>query len=615
MSNSNSLPHRYWSHVFGAAADRGFSVPTSAIEGQNAVHFNWHQAGVATAAVMSALRELGIKAGDKVAILDWNCPEWVWADLAIQSLGGVSVSIYPNDSESQVNYILDNSEAKLTISTSPDQLKKVAGGRKTLLLDLTGKSVNYRTGQTFLDSVGRDDVAAPFKGLWAELEGVKARMGEGSLSGIEPSQLATLIYTSGSSGTPKGCMITHDNIAAAVTSLALAGITQDPKKDRYVSYLPLAHVYERVNGMAMCLWDRVPVAFSTIDEMAKNVKTFSPTKLCGVPAVWQKIRDGVYNPKDGAPKFLNKIGLWAPLLNFAVNCEKDSRLGRILDKAIFSKIRAKMGGSLELLVSGGAPITPELLKFFNKLGLELLEGYGATETTGGVTTNLPSWVDARGNKVGSVGRAVPGIQVHINPLEGEDPNVGEIWIRGRQVISGYWKLPDATAAAFTSDGWYRTSDLGRIDVDGFIYITGRMDGMYKTLGGKYVAREKVEKAFQSFPIVHYTVPVAHGRKFCTALIFVNHAQAKLLLNKEVPAGVDAGAWYAEQPEVVKAIADAVAGANAGLQQWEQVKKFKIMPIEATIEGGIITATMKIRSKELIKRFAAVIDELYANSSK
>ena len=614
---SNTLVHRFWSHVNGFPLAPAMSImKTTKDDGDKTAKFNWHQSGVAVAAIMSALRKRGIKKGDRVAVIGWNRPEWVWADMAIASLGGVTVAIYPNDSAKQVNYILGNSGAKLTISTDKEQLAKVEGG-ETLQLDLIGYDVDFRVGQTFFDKYGRVTLTDEFAGVDEELDWVAAQMGaDGQFKGIEPSDLATLIYTSGSSGTPKGCKITHDNIVAAVTSLIAFGVTQDPDKDRTVSYLPLAHVLERVDGMGLCIWNRTPVAFSTIDEMAKNVRAFKPTMLCGVPAVWQKIADSIYNPKAGIGKILNKIWLWKPLLKIAIASERGSTMGNLFDKIIFNKVIEAMGGQLHMLVSGGAPISVELLTLYHRLGLELLEGYGATETTGGITTNLPSWVKMTGpkNKAGSVGRAVPGVEVKIVPMDGEDPNVGEIWLRGRQIISGYWELPEATSNSFTADGWYKTSDLGRKDDDGFIYILGRIDGMYKTLGGKFVSREKVEKAFQTLPLVQYTVPVAHARKFCSALIFINVAIAKTLVTRAVPAGVDAAAFYAEQDEVKKAVAEAVNEANSKLQHWEQVKKWTIMPIEATIENGIITATLKIRSKELIKRFADVIDGMY-NSPK
>lgn len=607
-----TLFQRFWTHVFERPEAPAVMLKDPSGEIRN---LSMKQAGCAVATIMVELSRRGIKEGDRVAILGWNSPEWVFADMAIQTMGAVAVAIYPNDSAEKVNYIIKNSGAVLTLSNDHEQLKKIDGGATLHFERIPPSVAGLRKNRSFMHRLQEGSleesqvVARQISAVREHLSKIK--------DGDYDKKLATLIYTSGSTGTPKGCKISHGNISGALKSLIEFGITQDPEKDRYLSYLPLAHVYERVNGMGMCIWNGVPVAFSPIDEMAANVRVFRPTMLAGVPAVWQKIRDGIYNPKEGLPKILNKIWLWAPLLNWAFSKDKTSAAFRFADKHIFSKIRAKFGGELKLLVSGGAPITPELLHFFNQLGFELLEGYGATETTGGITTNQPSWVPGNGpkNKVGSVGRVVPGAEIRLVPQEGdENSGTGEIYLRGPQVFQGYWELPEATAGALSTDGWYRTGDLGKIDSDGFIYIVGRADGMYKTLGGKYVPREKVEKAFQASPIVHYTVPVAHGRKYCTALIFVNHAVARSLLTSGVPAGSDAGAFLASAPEVQKAVAEAVAGANAKLEQWEQVKRFKIMPMEATIEAGIITPTLKIRSKELIKRFAAEIDEIYNSAN-
>lgn len=602
-----TLVHRFWTHVFRRAAAPAVLLKDESVKGGLA-SVNWMQAGAATAAFVLELRRLGVDKGDRVAILGWNCPAWVWADMAIQSIGAVTVAIYPNNSAEQVGYIIENSGAKLCFSDDTEQLAKVSSV-PGLLYDQVPVALGIEPGKSFLDRVRDGSLtqsAAVAKQLFA--------IGKGALAQLKKDDLATLVYTSGSSGTPKGCMITHGNIASSLAALIEFGIGQDPEQDRYLSYLPLAHIYERVNGMGMCIWNGVPVAFSPIDQMAKNVGVFKPTMLAGVPAVWQKIRDGVYEPKDGLPRLLSRVGLWKPVLNWAFGLDSASSAGRFVDRVIFAKIRAKFGGKLKLLVSGGAPITPELLKFFNKLGLELLEGYGATETTGGITTNQPSWVAGDGvkNKPGSVGRVVPGAEVRLVPLEGEEDNgVGEIQLRGPQVFAGYWRMPEQTAEALSADGWYRTGDLGRADADGFVYITGRKDGMYKTLGGKYVPREKVEKALQVHPIVQYSVPVAHGRKYTTALIFVSAAEAGKLAGP-VPAGETAASFYAGSPVVNAAVGEAVKAANGKLENWEQVKKFKIMPIEATVENGIITPTLKIRSKELIKRFAAEIDEIYAS---
>lgn len=624
---SRTLVHRFWSNALANPQDIGPVVRKlpAVIEVGEATHvyYNNHQSMIAVAALMSALRKRGIVKGDRVAIIGENRPEWVWADLAIQSLGAIAVSIYSNDSEKQVNYVLKDSGAKLLISTDADQLAKGHDVEK-MQVDLIGMGTGFRVGSTFFDRVGRGSVEAEFAGYEAELDIIRKTINdEGFLGIVDPvNELATLVYTSGSSGTPKGCMITHDNIVASITSVIEFGVTQDKSKDRTVSYLPLGHIFGRINGTYMGIWDSIPTVFSPgqasakdlAEHMGANCKAFSPTMLCGVPALWQKIADAIYSPKEGAGKVLAWLGIWKHVVNAAVASDPNSIAGRFFDKLIFNKVSAKLGGKLGLLVSGGAAISVDLLKLYHRMGLELLEGYGATETTSGIITNLPTWAAGNGpkNRPGSAGRLVPGMEWKLMPVEGEDPTVGELWLRGRQIIKGYWNLPDKTAESFTADGWYKTNDLARRDEDGFFFILGRADGMMKNEGGKYVSREKIEKAFQTFPVVHYTVPVAHKRKFTTALIWVNHDVAKTLAG-EAPAGQDAGKFYAEHPAVLAAVNEAVKGANAGLEHWEQVSRYKVMPMAATIDGGIITPTQKIRSKELTKRFADVIDAVYAGT--
>ena len=626
-ASSRTLVHRFWSNALGNPLDMSFAVrkPSTVIEvgADPYLRFSQHQNMVAVAAIMSALRKRGIVKGDRVAVIGENRPEWAWTDLAIQSLGAITVSIYSNDSKKQVNYVLKDSGAKLLVSTDSDQLEKGDDVEK-MQIDLIGASTDFRVGSTFFDRVGRGTLEAEFAGYEAELDMIRKTINDEDFLGIvDPvNELASLVYTSGSSGTPKGCMITHDNIVASITSVIEFGVTQDKTKDRTISYLPLGHIFGRVNGTFMPVWDSVPVVFSPgqsnakdlAEHMGANCRGFSPSMLCGVPALWQKIADAIYSPKDGIGKILASVGIWKHVVNAAIASDKDSFLGRVFDKLIFNKVSAKMGGKLNLLVSGGAAISVDLLKLYHRMGLELLEGYGATETTSGIITNLPSWAPGNGikNKPGSAGRLVPGMEMKLMPVEGEDPAVGELWLRGRQIIKGYWNLPEKTAESFTADGWYKTNDLARIDSDGFVYILGRADGMMKNEGGKYVSREKIEKAFQTFPVVHYTVPVAHKRKYTTALIWVNHDVAKTIAG-DAPAGQDAGKFYAEHPEVLKAVNEAVKGANATLEHWEQVSRYKVMPMAATIDGGIITPTQKIRSKELTKRFADVIDAVYAGN--
>ena len=628
---SRTLVHRFWSNALANPQDIGpvVRILPAVIEAGQATHvfYNQHQSMIAVAALMSALRKRGIVKGDRVAIIGENRPEWVWADLAIQSLGAIAVSIYSNDSDKQVNFVLKDSGAKLLISTDADQLAKGNDVEK-MQVDLIGMGTGFRVGSSFFDRVGRGSVEPEFAGYEAELDMIRKTINDEDFLGIvDPvNELATLVYTSGSSGTPKGCMITHDNIVASITSVIEFGVTQDKKKDRTVSYLPLGHIFGRINGTYMGIWDSIPTVFSPgqasakelAEHMGANCKAFSPTMLCGVPALWQKIADAIYSPKEGPGKVLAYLGIWKHIVNAAVASDPNSIAGRFFDKLIFNKVSAKLGGKLGLLVSGGAAISVDLLKLYHRMGLELLEGYGATETTGGISTNRPSakkGLVGIANKVGSVGQLLPGACIKLVPEEGEeDAGVAEIWLGGPQIFRGYWGKPELTADALVSDEaglWYKTGDLGRLDADGFLYISGRKDGMYKTDGGKYVAKEKIEKVFETHSIVQCVVPVAQGRKFTSALIFVNQATARALAGADTPSNADEAAeFFSKNPAVLAAVEKAVGTANEGLEQWEKVKKFVIMPLEATVTNGLLTPTLKIRTKEAHKRFSKEIEAIY-----
>ena len=607
LKMKTTLYGRVWARFQNSPNDTAMLLKHPGKAGE-LVQLNWRTLGHAVGMIMSYLQSIGFKKGDRAAILAWNCPEWVFADLAIQSLGGVTVSIYPNCSAEQVNYVIKDSGSTVLFGNDAEQLSKVEDSCRTVHFD----KIPVELGLL-------DDGGNPRK--LQERFALDPSFGAFGATCVAPTplvvedvdQLATIIYSSGSTGIPKGCMISHGNIVGALVALHEAGFDMNPNTDVYLSYLPLAHVYERINGAALSLWRGVPLGFSDLDNMKHDVRLFKPTMLCGVPAVWRKIKAGIDDPKDALPAFLNKHGLWQQLLNWALN-QKSGWTKLIADRVVLDKIRAKMGGRLKLLMSGGAPISSELLEFYNKLGLELLEGYGATETTGGIATNRPAASPGKGpkNKIGSVGKLVPGAEVRLVAEEGEEASgLGEIWLRGPQVFRGYWNLPELTAAALTPDNWYKTGDLGKIDSDGFLYINGRKDGMYKTDGGKYVAKEKVEKAFETSSIVQFVVPIAQGRKFVSALVFVNTATARTLVGKDVPAGQDATAFYSQQPEVAAAVDKAVASANVKLERWEQVKKVVILSVEASVDNGLLTPTQKIRSKEAHKRFAAEIESIYA----
>lgn len=582
------------------------------------IHISNEGAANAVFTLTALLRTSGFKAGDRAAVLAWNCPEWVVADLAIQSLGGITVPIYPHSTPEQVNYVLKDSGAKFVFSNDKLQLDKV---ESTLARGFLFDSVPMLLGlgsasRPFMEWFTRDALTEKNNGSasWATITGERDRLKTSFItegSGTPAREdTATIIYTSGSTGVPKGVVLTHGNFAAACEGLLQHGFSLDPDRDVYLSYLPLAHVYERAAGEMLCTWLGIPMAFCKVEDVGEMIKLVQPTALHGVPAVWRKVKDKVDTKLSQATGLRAKLIAWA----FA---QKEPGLKRWLaDKLVYGKIRAELGGRLRLTTSGGAPISPEIIDFYNQIGIELLQGYGLTETTGASVVNRPSGMSACStggcNKVGSVGQVVPGLEVRIVPVPGqEDSQDGEIQLRGEAVCKGYWNLPAETAKLFTADGWLRTGDLGRLDADGFLYITGRLKRLLKTDGGKYVAPEKIEKSFEGNPIVQYVVPVGDGKPYISALVFVNQLEAKeLLLRKGVTAGGTTPADIASQPLVIEAVNAALKAANEKLERWETVKKVDIVDVEATIAGGLLTPTLKIRTEEVLKRFANRVAAFY-----
>lgn len=639
------LLNRFWSHVFtrgdseavlvnnprkgeksvivtGVAIGAGSGAVI--VEAPPLMPVRWADCGAVVAEIMSQLAALGVRRGHRVAILSWNCPEWVWTDIAIQSLGAVTVPIYPNSAADQVNFILANCNASVLVGESPAQTQKVhsdSGVVTRLFGDLTAQSLHHKvrvlgdrkaykqepdTFDTLPLTPGAAAMMAQMQQNFASVPFKEATVGAATASGVNAGDIATIIYTSGSTGQPKGVVLTHGNIAASCTALYGHGFDFN-EDDLYLSYLPLAHVYERVNGQFICLWRAVPTVFCKVEEVSKYLKLARPTIMLGVPAVWRKIKDRIQAEIDNAKGFKAKMLKWA----FATR--PGSFSGWLANLIVFSKIRANLGGRLRIMGSGGAPISPDVLSFFKSVGMNIIQGYGLTETCGGIAANKPDNI-----VVGTVGPVIDGVEIKLVPEPGSTDGSGVIWLRGGPVSSGYYQLPEENAKAYDSDGWFNTGDLGRFDEGGNLIITGRKKRLLKTDGGKYVAPEKIEKAFDGHALVQAIVPVGDARPFIGALIFVDSLVAKELLKNRgvaVPAGDTASQqkFMVSHPEVVAAVTAAVKEANSRLEQWETVKKFEILEDEATVENGLLTATRKIRSEEAAKRYDALVTKIYTKN--
>ncbi|CAN5591359.1 AMP-dependent synthetase/ligase [soil metagenome] len=661
LSNQNILVGRFWQHVFTKQDACAVllknpitksEIITTAVSPMGGggvvvvtprpyVELPWRQVGEIVAEMIVTLQKNGVKRGDRVAILSWNCPEWVWTDIAIQTLGAVAVPIYPNSASEAVNYIVNDCGATLLIGDDNNQTKKVddSGPVKTLLFsDLAGGSETYQrrvkgveakginadypefekikvsdAAKEVLDFLHSGTAAGTFAGTGSTDPTIAFAevVANGDQShGIRMADICTMIYTSGSTGQPKGVALTNANITASCQGVHDHGFDFN-ESDVYLSYLPLAHCYERINGQYICLWNAVPTAFCKVEEVGKVVKIIRPTILLGVPQVWRKIKEKIEGEIAGAKGFKAKLIKWA--------FKQESGFAHwVADKLVFRTIRAGLGGRLRIMGSGGAAISAEVIAFYKSIGLSIIQGYGLTETCGAIAANSPGF-----NKAGTVGKVIPGVEIKFVALPGAaaDAKGGIIYLKGGPVCASYWNLPEDSAKSFDGDGWFNTGDIGHLDEDECLVITGRAKRLFKTEGGKYVAPEKVEKAFDGSAIIQAIVPVGNDRPFIGALIFINTLAAKELLRAggvSTPAGAsadDAQAFIANHQLVKDAVKAAIAEGNTRLEHWETVKKVEIISDEATVANGLLTATLKIRSEEAMKRYADRIDAIYVKPGK
>lgn len=630
---------------FSLLRDEGIASTMSFTHEGQVLKFGKEESLLGTVSLIMALRQQGVKHGDRVAILGGNEPAWVWADFAAQALGAVVVPIGLDSSETDAAYILRDSGSRVAIVMN-DTLEGVIK-----LANIANEQHDY-AASAIINLLGVPNIVQPEVASKADFyHWVLANSSRGpelahsneeythaffvavniALGRFdrEAFDLASIVYTSGSTGDPKGCMISHKAISAKLTAMSSdeVDLQLDTMKDQGIVYLALRHIFDRLDNCGMLIWNGIPFAFSTADTMRADVNWVHPTMLLGVPAIWERIFKASQNPQDRLPKMLNSVGLWVHILKMAINSDPNSASGKFFDRALLKKIAAKLGGAVRLGVSGGGAASAEVLRFLRRIGIEIVEGYGLTETLGGCTTNRPGWVNMKGpkNKVGSVGLPLPGVEVKIAPpsdmdaadIEDLEPGVGEILIRGPILFSGYWKKEEATRAVMTEDGWFKTGDLGRIDEDGFIFIVGRASDSVKNAGGKFVNLQKIAGALSTQSIIQYAVGESLKRKFATALVWIDIVEAKKLVSRPVPAGEDPYAWYSAQPEVIAAVEAARVAANKGdaLSHYEKVQYVHIVPIEPTERNKIITESKKIRGKVLQKRFKAELDALYANAEK
>lgn len=536
------------------------------------------------------LHDLGIGHGDCVGILAPSSPWWLVADCAALSIGAVTVPMFPNLSPEHLEFELENTACKALVVIGAAQWALARScARRVHAVVVKGVHADRGHAHDWQAVLERGDaLAARDPRRLAVLR-----------DAVRPADRATIIHTSGSTGRPKGVVLTHANLVSQVHG-ATACFPLDPARDRVLSCLPLAHVFERM-VMYYYLASGVGVFFcDDVRGVGALLREVKPTVITMVPRLLERLHQKVNADVETAGRLARSIGHWAldradQHLPDAPRAWQDG----VADALVYKKVRNALGGNLRLCIVGGAPLATDLHRFLLNVGLPVFVGYGLTEASPVLAVNRPGAA-----RLGTVGKPFPGVEVRIGAND-------EVLARGPGIMQGYHRDAAATDAAIDADGWLHTGDRGRFDADGFLVITGRIKELFKTSGGKYVSPVPIEQALGTHPLIDQALVVAEGRRCVTALLFANpDALAKA---KGAAAGDDA-AWLAT-PTVQAELAAHVARVNAGLDQWEQVRRWRILPRPPSIEDGGLTPTLKLRRHVVERQYAALIAELYAQSEE
>ncbi|WP_412168645.1 AMP-dependent synthetase/ligase [Curtobacterium flaccumfaciens pv. flaccumfaciens] len=532
----------------------------------------------------------GLEPGAHVAILSRTRLEWTLVDFAVWTAGLVSVPVYETSSPDQVRWILSDSESVAIIVEQEEHARRVA----SIAPDLPSLGQHWT-----IDGGGLDD-------LTRLGEDVTDDELDARTANVHGHDDATIIYTSGSTGRPKGCVLRHDNFTATVegASEAMPEVVADGAST--LLFIPLAHVFARfIAAMSVSAGVLVGHEPDTKDLM-RAVSTFKPTFLLAVPRVFEKI----YNSAEQKADLGGKGRIFRAAADTAVAHSEALAAGRVpfllglkfklFDRLVYAKLRDALGGRVEYAVSGSAPLSPRLSHFFRSIGVLILEGYGLTETTAPATVNR-----ARELRIGTVGRALPGIEVRI-------ADDGEILIRGVDVFDRYWRNDEATEHAF-ADGWFRTGDLGRIDADGVLTVTGRAKELIVTASGKNVAPAPLEDGIREHPLIGQVVVVGEGKPFVAALVTLDREMLPGWCESRGITPALSGHEAAYDERVLSAVQEAIDAANGRVSRAESVRSFTILDTDLTEASGHLTPKLTIKRSVILKDFAADIDHIYSGS--
>jgi long-chain acyl-CoA synthetase len=547
------------------------------------------------------LRELGVEKGARVALLSENRPEWAITDLATLSAAAVVVPIYATLTPAQALYILNDSEAKVCVVSNSAQLRKIAEIRAqaphlrhVVRMDPAAEPPANTLTLDELRARGREPLAR-------DPQAVRRRAAE-----AKPDDLATLVYTSGTTGDPKGVMLTHRNIVSNVEAAKSVFMEFGPA-DVALSFLPLSHIFERMAGYYMMINAGATIAYAeSVEQVPANMAEVRPTLMCSVPRLYEKMYARINEKVASDPPARQKIFRWAigvgrQVLQHTVEKRSPGALLKIkhalANRLVFGKVKERVGGRLRVFVSGGAPLAREIAEFFGAAGLSILEGYGLTETSPVITCNRPDDF-----KPGTVGKPLPGVEVKI-------ADDGEILTRGPHVMRGYYNKPEATAEAIDAEGWFHTGDVGMFDAQGFLVITDRKKDIIVTSGGKNIAPQPIENLVKTNRYIAEIVMIGNKRHFPAALVVPNFENLEKWARDNGLAFSSREELIA-RPEVTGFYDRTVAELTAHLASFEKIKKVALVAREFTLEAGEITPTLKVKRRVVEQKYKDVIDRLY-----
>ncbi len=549
--------------------------------------------------IASGLYSLGVRRGDRVAILSESRPEWTLTDAGCMFAAAIDVPIYPTLTPPQVRYILKDSGARVLVLANEEKFSQIE--------EVLGECPSLEHLIIFDQAKGDASAIslAELEERGAKLQAQQPEVVSRIINEIESEDLATIIYTSGTTGEPKGVMLTHANLVSNLVDSS--GHLQFGKTDSALSVLPLSHVLERM-AMYMYLYHGMAIYFGeSLEAIGNNLREVRPTIFVGVPRIFEKILERVKEKTAEKGRFNLEILNWAVNVGkeFAALAISNQKIPAMLalkhklaDKLIFSKMRAALGGRIRLLVSGGAALPEDLALIYIGAGLPIVQGYGLTETSPVITAGI-----VEQNRVGTVGKPIGNVEVRIAPD-------GEIETRGPNVMRGYYNKPEETRAVFTDDGWFKTGDIGTLDEDGFLRITDRKKELFKTSGGKYIAPQPLEQLIKSSRFVNQVVLIGNGRKFPAALIVPDWERVESYAQLKGIKTSSRGE-LCKHPRIIDLFERQVAGLMPDLAQYEKVKKVALLENELTIEGGEMTPTLKVKRRVVDEKYREVIDNLYA----